>query len=74
MKPFGLTLTLIVAVSLGACVTRIAPLSPHRPNSPEHRAAQNNAACIDCHAVATLGKRHQASDDCLRCHRIVQGD
>jgi hypothetical protein len=65
-------LCLILAVS--ACVHRIAPLSPHRTNTDSHREAQSNKACIECHAPSDLGHGHQASDDCLRCHRIVQGD
>jgi len=74
MKNFGLPLLLICTITLAACVTRMAPFAPHRPNIPEHRATQTNADCRDCHAVATIGKGHQESDDCLRCHRIVQGD
>lgn len=69
---FGLLFCL--ALTVGACVQRIAPFSPHRPNTDFHRQAKTNHACIGCHALAEVGRGHQATDDCLRCHRIVQGD
>ena len=72
LLPPGIALCLVIVLS--ACVTRMAPFSPHRTNTEAHRQAQTNQDCIGCHAVAEIGKQHQASDDCLRCHRIVQGD
>ncbi len=68
----NISLCLVLAVS--ACVHRIAPLSPHRTNTVFHQQAQSNQACIECHQISELGNGHQAADDCLRCHRIVQGD
>jgi len=68
------SLVLGLALLLTACVTRMAPFSPHRTNTDAHRQAQTNQDCAGCHAVAEIGNQHQASDDCLRCHRIVQGD
>jgi cytochrome c2 len=63
---------LILAVA--ACVNRMAPFSPHRTNTEAHRGAKTNQACIECHSLADIGQGHQATDNCLRCHRIVQGD
>lgn len=63
-----------LAVLLTACVTRMAPFSPHRTNTEAHRKAQTNQDCSSCHPVAEIGKAHKASDNCVRCHRIVQGD
>jgi uncharacterized paraquat-inducible protein A len=68
----SLMLALVLAIS--ACVNRMAPFSPHRTNTDAHRGAQSNQACIECHKTAEIGHDHQATDDCLRCHRIVQGD
>ena len=71
-----LTISILLCLTLAttACVNRIAPLSPHRPNTDFHQQAQSNQACIECHKVTDIGNGHQATDDCLRCHRIVQGD
>lgn len=69
-----LTLLLSLVLVVTACVNRIAPFSPHRTNTEDHRAVSSNQDCIECHAVADLGKGHRSSEDCLRCHRIVQGD
>jgi PBP1b-binding outer membrane lipoprotein LpoB len=63
-----------LALLLTACVSRMAPFSPHRTNTEAHQKAKTNQDCSGCHSVAEIGKEHQASDNCLRCHRIVQGD
>lgn len=68
---FIILLSLVLLMT--ACVHRMAPFSPHRPNTEEHRAALSNQQCIECHDIAALGKGHLASDNCLRCHRILQG-
>ena len=64
---------LIIALSWG-CVHRMAPFAPHRPDTDFHRSATTNQACIGCHEVASLRSGHQASDNCLKCHRILHGD
>ena len=71
-----LTLLLIAAVTMiAACgPKRMAPFAPHRPDSDFHRAAQAYQACLGCHEVKSIRTEHQASDDCLKCHRILQGE
>jgi len=72
---FGvLGLLFLLAAILTACVDRIAPFSPHRTNTQDHRMAKTNSVCIECHNIAEVGHNHTAKDDCMRCHRIVQGD
>jgi len=75
MKKFLIiSLLLFLGLAASACVHRIAPFSPHRPNTEAHREAQTNQACLECHQITELGHGHQATDNCLSCHRIVQGD
>lgn len=75
MKKILFTCTVLgLAVWLTACVTRMAPFSPHRANTEAHQKARTNQDCSSCHAVAEIGKEHKVSDNCVRCHRIVQGD
>ena len=64
--------TLAVAAACGP--QRMAPFAPHRTNTDFHHTAQANQACLGCHEINQLGKGHQPTDDCLRCHRIVQGE
>ncbi|TLM67653.1 MAG: hypothetical protein FDZ69_03930 [Deltaproteobacteria bacterium] len=59
---------------LAACTRRMAPFAPHRTNSDFHRTAQTNQACLGCHEIKKISRGHGASDDCLRCHRILQGE
>jgi hypothetical protein len=73
-KLLFISLALFLSILLAACVTRIAPLSPHRTNTEAHRKAQTNQDCVDCHSVVEIKNEHKATDNCLRCHRIVQGD
>lgn len=70
-----LCLSLVVALVLAsaACSRRMAPFSPHRSNSEAHLQAQTNAECVECHALAELPPDHRDGEDCLRCHRILQG-
>lgn len=70
-----LVILLITALAIvAACARRMAPFAPHRPNSDFHREAHTNQACLGCHEVKNLGSGHQATDDCLQCHRILQGE
>lgn len=73
-KVMTISLLFCLALAISACVHRIAPLSPHRTNTEDHQKSQSNQACIECHKISQLDKGHKATDDCLRCHRIVQGD
>lgn len=74
-RPLSALLLITVLVVTAACgARRMAPFAPHRPNTDFHRAAHTNQACVGCHAIATLGHGHQVDDDCLKCHRIVQGE
>jgi len=68
-----LLLVLLLVVS-AACTRRIAPFSPHRTDSEAHRNAKSNQDCSECHDVVKVGREHRTDDNCLRCHRIVQGD
>jgi hypothetical protein len=72
LLPIILTLAMLPAIV--ACPARMAPFAPHRTNTDFHRTAQNNQACLGCHEVKTIRTAHQASDDCLKCHRILQGE
>ena len=74
MKKLVLLLLLVLLIGLTSCARRMAPFSPHRSMTDAHLAAVNNQACLECHPYAELGPSHQAGDDCLRCHRILQGD
>ncbi|MDT8442145.1 MAG: hypothetical protein RQ723_10835 [Desulfuromonadales bacterium] len=77
MKTERILMLLVVAlviVLVSACTRRMAPFAPHRTQSEAHRTATTNQTCTDCHAIDQIGQRHRAGDDCLRCHRIVQGD
>jgi len=65
---------LAVLPAIVACPARMAPFAPHRTNTDFHHAAQNNQTCLNCHEVKTIRTEHQASDDCLKCHRILQGE
>jgi len=67
-------LILAVLATIAACGRRMAPFAPHRPNTDFHREAHANQACLGCHELKTLSGAHQASDNCLQCHRILQGD
>jgi uncharacterized paraquat-inducible protein A len=71
-----LLIILIVAalLTVAACGRRMAPFAPHRPNTDFHREAHANQACLGCHEIKTLSSAHQASDNCLQCHRILQGE
>lgn len=69
-----LVLVLIMLAILTACARRMAPFAPHRPNTEAHRGAQTNQVCLECHQLANLSGDHRQGDDCLRCHRILQGD
>jgi uncharacterized paraquat-inducible protein A len=71
-----LLVILIVAAlaTVAACSRRMAPFAPHRTNTEDHRAAQGIHACLGCHEIKTLSSAHQPSDNCLQCHRILQGD
>ena len=73
-KVLGICLILVLLLAMNACVRRMAPFSPHRSNSDAHQKVHANEACFSCHDLADLGQSHQAGDDCLRCHRILQGD
>ena len=65
----------LAALLLGACgPKRMAPFAPHRPDTDFHRTAQTNQACLGCHGTKTIRTEHQASDNCLQCHRILQGE
>lgn len=75
MKKLVLLLLLVVLLTgLASCARRMAPFSPHRSTTDAHLAAVTNQACLECHPHAELGPSHQTGDDCLRCHRILQGD
>ena len=75
MKEWRVLCVLIFFVLFSsACVTRMSPFSPHRSNTEVHRFAQDNQACLQCHEVVTLSKDHKAADNCVQCHRILQGD
>lgn len=65
---------IITLIALAACTRRMAPFSPHQTNTEAHRTALTNQACLNCHEIKTIGNRHQASDNCRRCHRILQGE
>ncbi|NJC89059.1 MAG: hypothetical protein FIB02_11115 [Desulfuromonas sp.] len=69
-----IVLTLVMLPAIAACPARMAPFAPHRTNTDFHRTAQNNQACLGCHEVKTIRIAHQPSDDCLKCHRILQGE
>lgn len=64
----------VILLLLMACTRRMAPFAPHQTNSEAHRTAMTNQACLDCHQIKNIGNRHRASDDCRRCHRILQGE
>lgn len=63
---------LLTATACGA--RRMAPFAPHRTNTDFHRDAVTNQSCLNCHEGKTLSNEHQASDNCLKCHRILQGE
>ena len=67
-------LIVTMLATVAACTRRMAPFAPHRTNTEAHRAAQGVHACLGCHETQTLSSTHQASDNCLLCHRILQGD
>jgi len=73
-KILFLSLVFCLSILLTACVTRMAPFAPHRTNTDDHRKAQTNQDCSGCHSITEIGKGHKATDNCVRCHRIVQGD
>lgn len=68
-----LVITLIV-VTLGCSARRMAPFAPHRTNTESHQKAEDSQACLGCHEMTSLSNAHKATDDCLRCHRILYGD
>ncbi len=63
---------LLAALLLAGCARPIAPFSPRRPGTPDHRAAKVTGECRGCHDPAQL-PRHGGLDDCLGCHRLVPG-
>lgn len=69
-----LVLLIAAPLALTACPNRMAPFAPHRTNTDFHRAAHSNQTCLGCHELKTIRTAHQASDDCLKCHRILQGE
>ena len=75
MQRILIAVVLLTFIALStACTRRMAPFSPHRPNTEAHIQVTTNQECLQCHALKDVGKGHQASDNCMRCHRIVQGD
>lgn len=74
-RPLLILIVLAALLAVTACgARRMSPFSPHRPATDSHRGAVANQSCLDCHAVKTLSNQHQASDNCLKCHRILQGE
>lgn len=69
-----IVLLVVFIACTAACTLRMAPFSPHRSNTDAHRQATTNQACLECHNLSEIRTDHQPSDNCLRCHRIVQGD
>ena len=69
-----LLVALALAVSAGCAARRMSPFAPHRTDSDVHRNARNSQACVGCHEVADLSGDHKATDDCMKCHRILYGD
>lgn len=69
-----LIIVIITLAVLTACTRRMAPFAPHRTNTEAHREAHTNQACLDCHKPGTLSGTHQQTDNCLQCHRILQGE
>lgn len=69
-----LIVVVVTLVILTACARRMAPFAPHRTNTEPHRTAVTNQACLGCHEIKTIRQGHSAADDCLRCHRILQGE
>lgn len=69
-----LVIVIITLAVLTACTRRMAPFAPHRTNTEAHRGALANQACLDCHKLGTISTTHQQSDNCVRCHRILQGE
>ncbi|MGH7254338.1 MAG: hypothetical protein ACREI3_01045 [Nitrospirales bacterium] len=52
-------------------------VNPPVPDTPRHRAATSEQACLQCHAPRTrapLPPRHPKRQDCFRCHRSEAGD
>jgi uncharacterized paraquat-inducible protein A len=66
-----LLLAALLVVGL-SCTRRVSLLSPRLEPTQDNRAAKTNADCADCHDLGGL-RDHAASDDCLRCHRLLPG-
>ena len=65
-----LILTIIILSS--ACVVRRPLFSPHRPADQDHRQATTIAQCLACHKDNI--PHDQGRGDCLKCHRILEGE
>lgn len=70
MKKF---LVLLFVLVLTGCTMRMAVFSPHPPDNNDHRQSTRNADCLECHDDIIGLREHTATDNCMRCHRIVKG-
>jgi len=61
-----------VLMLFSACAVRRPLFSPHRPADLDHRQARTVEQCLACH----LGNMPHDPDrgNCLRCHRILEGE
>lgn len=70
VKIILLFLTLIILST--ACAVRRPLFSPHRPNNQDHLKATTIVQCLECHKDNM--PHEQGRGDCLKCHRILEGE
>jgi uncharacterized paraquat-inducible protein A len=66
---FLLLLLLILSV---ACAVRRPLFSPHRPGDQVHRQAKTVEQCFECHEENV--PHDVGRGNCLKCHRILEGE
>ncbi|MDF1578996.1 MAG: hypothetical protein RQ753_06380 [Desulfurivibrionaceae bacterium] len=71
MRKNILMVLLLVMMSAG-CAVRRPLFSPHRPADSDHRRAETVEQCLACHRDDM--PHAPGRGDCLRCHRILEGE
>ena len=70
----NISLVVILAALSVACSVARPLFSPHRPADQDHREAKTIEQCLGCHRDNLPHDPNIGSGDCLKCHRIFEGE
>lgn len=68
----NIMLVMMLVILSAACAVRRPLFSPHRPPDRDHREAKTVEQCLVCHQDNI--PHDPGRGDCLRCHRILEGE